>query len=232
MKNIFLTISILMIFSSAEAHSLKKVVDGDKITLTISRRDINRIKLVNDKIKTSHHKDGEVKVIRDKDLGDLYLQVKDTRRESLNIFIVTEKGFTYRLFLQVRNIPAAQAVLYNPQILEAKGNGKNSPYKEKLSKFYQQIVNNEIPAGYEKELKTHFWRKISSNLKARRIAKIEPVTKGYTAKIYEIKATKVPININENLFYNSAEFKSKARAISVSRYNLEPKETAKLIMIY
>lgn len=101
----------LCLVNEAYAKQVVKVQDDGEIKVWVSSVELNRIKTVDDRIKNIRGNEGDIEWIADKEIGDLYIKPKVL--EATNIFITTEKGYTYKIMLQVHDMQAEQIFLKN-----------------------------------------------------------------------------------------------------------------------
>ena len=107
-----LAIVIALSFGSeVYAKQIVKVQDDEEIKVWVSSVELNRIKAIDDRVKHIRGNEGDIEWIADKEIGDLYIKPKVP--EATNIFITTEKGYTYKILLQVHDMQAEQIFLKN-----------------------------------------------------------------------------------------------------------------------
>ncbi len=87
--------------------------DGDAYAL-ISKKEITRISVEDDRILKVANGDIPYSITHDPDKGDLYLRPQSvTIVRPVNMFVTTEKGFTYKVILEPQDIPSAHILLTN-----------------------------------------------------------------------------------------------------------------------
>ena len=107
-----LAIVIALCFGSqAYGKQIVKVQDDGEIKVWVSSVELNRIKAIDDRVKYIRGNEGDIEWVADKEIGDLYIKPKVA--EATNIFITTEKGYTYKILLQVHDMQAEQIFLKN-----------------------------------------------------------------------------------------------------------------------
>lgn len=105
--------------TAAPAHALqiKQSADGAQVTATVSAREISRIALAQDRIRMVNG-DPDVDITHDEVSGDIYIKPAVTPlSKPLNLFVATEKGFTYQLLLLPENVPSEQILIRNADAL-------------------------------------------------------------------------------------------------------------------
>ena len=95
------------------AAQIKEVKRDGEINAFIAQDEINRISVVDDKIKRVMALGGELEVIEDKDQGDVYILNAADKSSPKSIFIITEKGMTYKATLVPKKMPAEQIFIKN-----------------------------------------------------------------------------------------------------------------------
>lgn len=110
-------ISIALILLAPSCYALQeKVVCADsEVEGFISNKELNRIKVSNDRIRAIRANAGELEILEDKHLGDIY--VRALTNKAINLFVSTEKGYTYKLNLLPKKASAEQIVLTNTELL-------------------------------------------------------------------------------------------------------------------
>ncbi len=82
-------------FDSYAAQNLN-IEDGEEFTAEISRTDLNRIKLVGDRIRDIKINNSEIEYSQDNKLGELYFRPTPTAEgKPNNLFIPPDHGFTH-----------------------------------------------------------------------------------------------------------------------------------------
>ena len=141
---LFISFGFFVFFSffvstSAFSAQIKEARADSELTFSISAYDLNRIKVVDDRVKNIKMNEGEFEVIDELDSGEVYIRPIRFISSSINprpinsgsinakssssnstqvIFVTTEKGYTYKLTLNSERIPAEQIFIKN---IEYKG---------------------------------------------------------------------------------------------------------------
>lgn len=157
MNRIILTFfSIITVASNAQALQIKQATDNGQITAFVSAQEISRIGLTKDRIRMVNG-DPDVDITHDSDSGDVYLKPRDAALDKpINLFISTEKGFTYQLLLMPKKVPSEQILIRNE---DAIGGLEEAQVFESKMPFHGAVVDvlkatigvAGIPAGYKKE---------------------------------------------------------------------------------
>lgn len=86
------------------------VEDNGEIEVVISRDNINRIKIFNDRIKDIRANSDEIIVDADKKLGEIYIRPA-FGKDNIDVYLNTENSFNYKLILKVEDIKSQQIFL-------------------------------------------------------------------------------------------------------------------------
>ena len=107
------TFFIFLTLNNANAEQIKTMTGDDQVSVVISKNDLNRIKLINDRIKLLNYNNGDLITNQNKNLGDVYLRASNFSKKNINLFITSEKGFVYKLLLTLKDIPSEQIFIKN-----------------------------------------------------------------------------------------------------------------------
>lgn len=153
---ILIFFSLMALASNAHALQIKQATDNGQITAFISAQEISRISVTKDRIRMVNG-DPDVDITHDSDSGDVYLKPRDAALDKpLNLFISTEKGFTYQLLLMPKKVPSEQIIIRNE---DAIGGSEEAQVFESKTPFHGAVVEvlkatigvADIPVGYKKE---------------------------------------------------------------------------------
>jgi len=154
---ILLAITLAVLPFSAHALQIKQSTDNGQITAIVSAQEISRISLTKDRIRMVNG-DPEVDITHDSETGDAYLKPSTTPlTKPLNLFISTEKGFTYQLLLMPEKVPSEQIIIRNE---DAFNGSKEAQTWESSTPFHATIVDvlkatiggSALPTGYRQEV--------------------------------------------------------------------------------
>ena len=103
---------ILSLFTQNTYALQESIVGSDsEVECVVSNKELNRIKVTNDRIRAVRVNSGEIEILEDKYLGEVYL--KTLIHNPINMFVTTEKGYTYKLNLVPKKHPSEQIILTN-----------------------------------------------------------------------------------------------------------------------
>ena len=221
------TIAMMPLF--ADATQIKLAADNAEITGKLSVIDINRLSLVNDRIKSVKTNKYGYEFINDEVSGDLYIKTtSDNIGDPLNAFIISDKGFTYKVLLSPVDIPSEQIFIKNPAITSddsKKDNNNPLPYKQEIVKLIKEMGKGEIDIGYQvKSVKIPVYMKDRTLRLTKRV--IYKGTK-YEGLVYELK------NVSDQIREISEEIFSKEgiRAVKLDKLSLQPKEVVNVYTV-
>jgi len=148
-----LVITLLLVKTSvvANAAQVKKVKDGDEVEVDISISELNRIKVKGDKIASLKTNQGDLEVLEEATLGELYIKPLHNNKEEISLFITTQKAKTYKLSLISKDIGAQQIFLTNQNSPESVINQNNQKPASILKTF--QSKNKKFDASSAKVIK-------------------------------------------------------------------------------
>lgn len=139
------------------AEQVKEVREDGEITAFIAQDELSRIKVVGDKIKRVISIDGELDILDEKQLGEVYIKVASSHKHPKSIFIITEKGMTYKATLLPKKMPAEQIFIKNiAQTAEASITQKTS-FEESVIGIVKQLrdTSNTLDVKEIEELKEY-----------------------------------------------------------------------------
>lgn len=147
-------------FNLANATAyIKEVDEASETSVNISSKDLNRIKVIGDKIKHIKSSEGEIIISPINELGDVYIKIVDASIQSASVFIITEKGYTYKLLLKPKDMPSNQIILKNSSALSnisdttkqstnSENNlspGSDTTEKQQILELIKSMQNNTLP---------------------------------------------------------------------------------------
>ena len=145
----------------ALALQILDAADHAELAAEISATGVNRIALAGDRIaRVVRAPDGFV-VEHDAASGDLYLRLVETdpgavgRHAEANLFIGSERGFTYRLTLTPTQRESAQILIRNAEALPGAGEiavapvATSDPHLAALVRLVRAVARRELPRGHE-----------------------------------------------------------------------------------
>ncbi|MBX3709474.1 MAG: type-F conjugative transfer system secretin TraK [Gammaproteobacteria bacterium] len=151
---IFLLLISLSGFTNSFALQAKAAKDNETLFFKISAREFTRIFVTGDRIISVKGKDNtyEIKEFNGKyDQGILYLKPSFYyQRRPFSIFITTEQGHTYTLFLNPIDVPAENVSIkpISASKRVASAWETNQSYTQLIIELMRQMVKEQHPEGY------------------------------------------------------------------------------------
>ena len=218
----------LAVSNVSNAAQVRQMEDNDEQSADISKQDINRIKLVGDRIRSTKFDLAELKVSQDDALGEIYIQLlRPGQTKPLNIFITSEQNFTYKLILYPKAIPAEQILIKNDSAVvssdsEVSKTTKNS-YQQQIIALLKAMRNKSKLESYQ----------ISNSKKSIDLGDIEmkrlSTYKGQNfigESFILINDSNKILNLEEKMF-----FKNGTRAIKIEKPILLPNEATEIFIV-
>lgn len=218
-------IALLGITSLCLAHSAlamqEKIVSADsEVEAFISARDLTRIKAVEDRIRAIRASDGELELTQDKQLGEIYLRPANDTLAPINIFVTTEKGFTYKLLMIPKRIPSEQIILKNKGVLSKESNAVTAKQSDILD-LMQLLQERDISQDKAEVVDMQGYQTISYSVDFDR----------YMGEVLILKNTGYEsVEINNSLFNGYG--KGKLVALSSDAEFLEIEQETKVYLIW
>jgi len=149
---IILTLIISMLLTvHANALQTLAVQDGSEVSASISKTQLTRIKIIEDKISSLRMTQGVLEIIEDVEKGEVYIRPNLIGDKSIGIFISSEKGHTYKLSLHPKEMGADQIFLNSKSrpVVEKKANSKVSIRQliNSLTKEFNKIDKTDLESA-------------------------------------------------------------------------------------
>jgi len=218
----------LFLSNSSFAAQIKDLEDGDEFSAEISRTDLNRIKVVGDRIRDVKINNMELDVSLDEKVGEVYIRAAHSaENKPINIFIITQQNFTYKGILYPKSIPAEQIIVRNDMVpvggdMEVTKVGKNS-YEQQIISLMKAMREKKRLESYQIKYEKKYVD--LGDLSMRR----NTVYKGqnFIGEIFVLKnSTSQVLNLEEKIF-----FKNGVKAVKIEKPDLLPDETTEILVI-
>lgn len=214
--------------TSVYAAQIREMNDGDEASADISRQDINRVKLSGDRIRSTKFNNGELEISQDDNLGEIYIRAtKVAEAKPLNLFIITEQNFTYKLLLYPKAIPSEQIIIKNDSVV---ANSDAEVSKIAKNSYQQQIITLIKAMRAKTKLESY---QISNSKKYIDLGDLElkrtSTYKGqsFIGESFILKNDSNQIlNLEDKMF-----FKNGVRAIKIENPILLPDETTEIFIV-
>jgi len=215
--------------NSAFAVQEKTVEDGDEFTAEISAIDLNRIKVPGDRVRNIRGSLGEViDPIIDGRTGDAFLKLPFPGHKPINIFVVTEKDFTYKGTLFPKSIPAEQIVLRNDKAAISSNNvegvkSSRNSYENQIINLMKVMRDKKNTDGYQVKNQSKYVDLGDISMRRSSIYKGQ----NFVGEIFVLKnSTNKVISLEEKFFY-----KNGVRAVKIENADLLPGESTEIFIV-
>lgn len=215
--------------ATAIATQVKIAPDNAVVVGKISEDEVSRLSLVNDRIKSIKANKGRFGFVNDERNGDVYIRtLQGNYGAPLNGFVISEKGYTYKLLLNPVDIPSAQIFIKNPAITRdetQKNDEEPTPYKQELISLIKSMGHGEVIPEYEIDT-VRISQDISHN-DLKLIRRVIYHGQKYDGGIYELSNSgDLPVYLNEQIFLREG-----VRAIKLDAMEIKPDEKINVYMI-
>ena len=229
MKKIIISFCCLAsLINSAIAAQMRSVEDGSEFTAEISKIDINRIKVVGDRVRSVKSNAEELVVSVEERLGEIYVRPASlAENKPLNLFIITEQNFTYKALLYPKSIPSEQIIIKNDDVVansdaEVAKATKNS-YEQQIIALLKAMRAKSKLEGYQ--IKSEKKYVDLGDLEMKKITTYKG--QSFIGEVFTIKnSTNQLLNLEEKIF-----FKNGVRAVKIGNQTLLPDESTEILIV-
>jgi type-F conjugative transfer system secretin TraK len=214
---ILVAINCILLFMGALAQSCFalqtiSIADNQTKNITIAANELTRIFIKEDRIQNVRGLEGAYILTKDTALGQIYIKpTPPYQAKPFNLFITTEKGQNFNLFIVAAGIPGQDIELKSTTpSKEAELWEVNSEYSQILVKLIVSMANSEAPAGYsviypDKKTKVIKYGNLTLKLQKRYLGK------HLYGEVFLIQNNRChPVTVEEKMFYQNG-----ARAIAL-----------------
>ncbi|MEI8055425.1 MAG: type-F conjugative transfer system secretin TraK [bacterium] len=203
--------------------------DNEQIKVVLSNRDINRVLVTGDKIKTIHGPTGLYTAKNDNSdpFGAAYISAyADT---SFTIFLATVKGHNLSLLITPKTLPGRTVILEPTTPSLFAGAAETDGYQKMLIDLISNMINAELSEDYaylsaseaKRNKKTNFYN----------VAYVKPIAfyrgENLLGSVSEIKnRTRNPLTLKPSYFYQSG-----VKAVALSHQTIPPLGTCLLYRV-
>ena len=143
----------LMLFAvpAAQAAQLRIAENDAEIVAIISAKEVSRIALEGDRIISLATVPRGFSIDHDEVTGDLFLVpiLGSTLKHPINLFITSERGFSYQLLLEPRDLPSEQIIIRNPTARKTPDK-PSSPRREELARLMKAAITGAFIDDYKR----------------------------------------------------------------------------------
>lgn len=99
---------VLMLPHNLLAGQTREILPDGEMEVFISLNELSRIKVIDDRIRSLKAGQGELEILEEGQLGEVYIKPARASNAPISIFIVTEKNHTYKLLMLPKKMPSEQ----------------------------------------------------------------------------------------------------------------------------
>lgn len=227
MRKLLLTIFLTLVAESSFAAQIIEVYDNIEVKIKASSTDVNRLHLVGDEVVEVHASKGDFSYSKSENTGDLYFSIVSYKK-NVNLFVETKKGYRYKFFLTVLNIPSEQIIANNPEIISNSDLVKNDSYKAEIANIFRSILKGYIPKGYKENTISKNY-KHNDQIKLKKTNYFTPLdsqNRYLAEKYFLINNSNQEISLEESQF-----FKKGVIAVCLKAKTLLPGKVTQLIIV-
>lgn len=221
-----LPLFLAMYAYEASATQILNASSDAELSGVIAKDELSRIKVISDRIASVKSNEGMVEILDDVNLGEVYIRPSRSSEDPVNLFITTEKGYTYKLLLLPQSIPSEQVFIKNDDAVIASINEQirtDDTYKEEIVALIKGMKSEAKVEGYIRKLNQERKRIGDHKLKK----KAEYKGKELIGEVFEFKNTKqLPITLLHEDFIGL-----KVRAVSIDEANLEASQVTQIYIV-
>ena len=217
MKRKLLLFLVMMLLNNVSAYAAREftVKNQDKLNIILSETDVNRIAIVNDRIKAVYGSQDKVHIVTDEENGQIFVTPKAMDGASFSLSLVTESNAT--IDLKVTPVKKASETL----LLKLNNKTKKEVSKEEaLRSLIKAAFNGEDIEGYknlegkDEKDKGLIQRKVYSG-------------QNYMVSLFEYKNSKESEEVLSEQRFKSA----KSIAVAIEKKDLKPGETTRIVIV-
>ena len=149
---ILIAIPFLLLSGASIGAQTRFAKDNAEIAAVISSGEVSRIALYDDRIRSVTGVPAGFSLEHDGATGDVFLIPEDfgaLAEGFINLFIISEAGYTYQLLLQLRDIPSEQILIRNPAAKSADV-PRDAPRHEQIAALLRAAIAGEPLKGYRR----------------------------------------------------------------------------------
>jgi len=204
------------------------IADNQTKTITVSAHELSRIFVEGDRIQNVRGLEGAYTLTKDAAQGQVYIKpTPPYQAKPFNLFITTEKGRNFNLFVMATGI-SGQDIELKPSTpsKEVEPWERNSEYSQVLVKLITCMINGEVPSDYsviypDKKVKAVKYDNFTTKLQKRYLGK-----RLYGEVLLIQNRRNYPLSLNEAMFYQAG-----TRAVTILNPTLPAKGQTELFRV-
>jgi type-F conjugative transfer system secretin TraK len=224
---LFSLVAMIVMLSNIIVQAAQEltVKDQDKIEVILSENDVNRIALVNDRIKAIYGSQDKVHIVTDEENGQVFITPKVKNGLKFSMSLVTESNAT--IDLKVTPVKtSSETLLLKLDKRTEEERGKEARLKEKsIKELIKSAFSGRSIKGYRTlEIKDKSPDKNNKSL----IQQREYLGSKFKAALFEYKNLKQSKEVlSEQMFKITA----RSIAVAIAKKTLKPGEKTKIVVI-
>ena len=207
----------------AYAMQIKDALSDGEVSAFIAADELSRIKVINDRIKSVKSNEGDIEIIEDASLGELYLRPVKRNLEPINIFITTEKNHIYKLLLLPKKMPSEQIFIKNLESTDEDVKSEEKVVNENEAAIALIKTMRDANTTYNKKSSSPKL-KINGHALTKKFVLIGKMLRGEATEY--INQTKLPVVITADTLLEKGII-----AVSSDYEVLEPKESTNIYIV-
>lgn len=151
MRKLILFCIAWLVAGSVSALQVRAIQDNQTAFFKISAKELTRIFVNGDRIQAVRGLDGAYQMTKDETAGAIFIRPEAYfQNKAFNLFLTTEQGHNFTLFLNPIDVPAENIELkpLSPVKLKAERWEKNAEYSNLLIQLTNYMANHTQPEGY------------------------------------------------------------------------------------
>ncbi len=201
------------------------VKNQERIDVSLSSKDINRVAVINDRIKAIYGPQDKAHIVTDEENGQIFVTPKERSNKSFSISIVTESNQTVDLSIWPIDKPSETVLLHLDKKTEEEKEEINKKQEFKIKKLIRAALNNAPLKGYQ--VKT-----LESKSPDKELKNITPI-KSYIgsklkAQVINYKNLKTK---NETISEQMFQMHEAVVAVAINKKTLKPNEVTRIIIV-
>lgn len=203
-KCFVLSLALMSVSASAQQHFTVK--DNQTVTTKISSLGMTRIVVKDDRIQSARGVEGTYQLTKDEAQGAIFIKPMITTPGShFNVYVTTESGRSFNLFLHPADMPAQAIELQplSPVKHKIERWERSLPYTSLVVQLLSNMMNDERPEGYAVvHVEKPIIKKLPSGLTMQRVTLY--AGNHLEGEVWCIKnMTNHPIALDNQMFYQS-----------------------------
>ena len=217
----FLMVFLIVSSLTASATTVRKVKNQDRIEVAMSETDVNRIAMLNDRIKAIYGSQDKVHIVPDEENGQIFVTPRERGGESFGMSLVTESGATIDLKVKPVEMASETILLKLDKRTQAEIKRERSLKEKEVRNLIEAVLIGNSIKGYQMIA-------VTIQIKEDLVQKQVYTGSQYKALLLEYKNSKAN---NDLLSEETFKLSPNVIAVSIAKKSLKPGETTKIVVI-